>query len=410
LKKKLRLIAILTLLCLLLSQTAGCAIPARAQELTDGLSRRMPKEISLDDTFYTGQMTFSLSLFQQVTKADTKNVLLSPLSIALALGMTANGANGETAQQMLSVLGGYSTEQLNAYLFSWCQEQTDAVKLANSIWYQKSPSLTVYQEFLQTNVDFYNAQLYQDAFDEKTVAAINRWVDQNTDGQITRLLDRLDPSTRMLLINALTFDAKWAQAYEKHQLYDDRFYSADGTHSTVPFMLSLEDCYLDDGKATGFLRPYKDGRYSFGALLPKDGVELTDYIQSMTAQGWKETLQNRVDTQVTVHLPQFESEYAVELNDALSAMGMPLAFGPQCDFSKMSNLDLYISRVLHKTHIRVDDKGTRAAAVTGVIEEDWAGPALTEPQVVKLDRPFVYFILDQTTNLPIFMGTVTHLS
>ncbi len=407
--KNLRIIAILTLLSLILPQVAGCALPARAQDLTKGLNAQEVRTIELDDTFYTGQMTFSLFLFQQVAGADARNLLLSPLSISLALAMAANGADGATAQQMRSLLGGYSTEQLNAYLYSWCQKQTDAVKLANSIWYRDSDSLTVYQEFLQTNVDYYNAALYKDAFDDETVKAINLWAAQNTDGQITRLLDHINDETMMILINALNFDAKWSEPYEKNQIYDDRFYSADGTKSTVKFMRSFESRYLDDGKATGFLRPYRGGRYSFGALLPNDGVGLEDYIQTLTAQTLGYTLKNAVDTEVTVHLPQFESEYSIELNDVLSAMGMPLAFGPDCDLSKMSDWDLHISHVLHKTHIEVDEEGTKAAAVTTIVEEDWAGPAITEPKLVKLDRPFVYFILDEATDLPIFLGTVTHL-
>ena len=194
---KMRIIALLSILCFLMLQLSGCGIPAKASDLTAGLTARPVEETVLDETFYTGQLEFSLNLFQQVAEEGEENVLISPLSVALALAMTANGANGTTAEEMLAVLGGYSIEELNAYLYTWMKnlpsEDQSKLELANSIWYRDVAELNVKEEFLQTNVDHYDASVYQEAFDRETVKKINRWVKESTDGMIPELKMRSIP-------------------------------------------------------------------------------------------------------------------------------------------------------------------------------------------------------------------------
>ena len=407
---KMRIIAILSILCFWMLQLSGCGIPATASDLTAGRTARPVEEKPLDETFYTGQMDFSLKLFQQVAEESAENVLISPLSVALALAMTANGADGTTAEEMQAVLGGYSMEELNAYLHTWMKnlpsESQAKLELANSIWYRDAAELNVKEAFLQTNVDHYDASIYQDAFDQETVKKINQWVKTNTDGMIPHILNEIDPDTMMILINALAFDAKWNKPYEKSDVNEEIFTALDGTEQTAQMMRSIEFIYLEEENAVGFLRNYKGGNYSFGALLPNEGITLSEFIDSLTVEGWKSLLQNAQEEVISAYLPKFSNEYSMELNDALKAMGMPSAFNG-ANFSKISDCALFIDRVIHKTFIEVDEQGTKAAAVTGIMLNKGAS-GMPEKEV-RLDRPFVYFILDNNTNLPIFMGTVTSI-
>ena len=173
-------------------------------------------------------------------------------------------------------------------------------------------------------------------------------------------------------------------------------------------MYGTEHMYLDDGSATGFLKYYADRKYAFAALLPNDGVSVSDYVASLTGEGLMNTLHNTQNVEVKTAIPKFESEYSVEMSDILKAMGMTDAFdGTKADFTGLGSLDdgnIFIGRVLHKTYIAVDEKGTKAGAATAV-EMSGSSAPLEELKTVYLDRPFVYMLIDCETNLPIFIGT-----
>jgi len=175
-------------------------------------------------------------------------------------------------------------------------------------------------------------------------------------------------------------------------------------------MYCSEHQYLDDGSATGFLKYYADRKYAFAALLPNEGVSVTDYVASLTGEGLMSTLQTAQDVEVKTSIPKFESEYSIEMSDILKAMGITDAFDlSKADFAALGQSadgNIFISRVLHKTYIAVDEKGTKAGAAT--VAEAAAGSAapLDDPKTVYLDRPFVYMLIDCETNLPIFIGTV----
>ncbi|MBR7084788.1 MAG: proteinase inhibitor I4 serpin, partial [Oscillospiraceae bacterium] len=184
-----------------------------------------------------------------------------------------------------------------------------------------------------------------------------------------------------------------------------------GTVQKVQMMYSNNEYYyLEDAHATGFYKYYRGGDYAFAALLPEEGLSVDDYISGLTAESLQETLSNPVSIETHTVLPKFSYDYEITLNEALKEMGMPEAFTGAANFSKMTvSDDLYIGRVFHKTHIDVDEEGTKAAAVTVVEMND--GCAMKEPEykTVTLDRPFVYMIVDRKTNLPVFMGAIKTL-
>ena len=405
---------VLLLIAAIAMSMAGCAVSAKATNLMDKISPNNVNGKAADDSFAASMADFSIKLFKK-SITDKENSLISPLSVVLALAMTANGAGGETLRQMETILGGdMSLDELNEYLHNYVTGLPDTNKLklktANSIWFRdEKDRLQVNADFLQRNADYYGAAAYKSAFDAKTLKDMNDWVKSNTDGMIERIVDDIDKDAMLYLINAVSFDAEWKDIYMETAVHEGIFTNIRMEAQTVDFMHSQESRYLDDGKATGFIRPYV-GRYSFAALLPNEDVSIEAYIDLLTGEGLLDTLANARGDKVIVSIPKFGYEYDVKMNDALKALGMTDAFDVyMADFSKIGTSPegpLYISAVLHKTFIAVDERGTRAGAATAVVVTPGAAPQQEMPKIVHLDRPFVYAIIDDATNLPVFIGTV----
>lgn len=379
----------------------------------DGETKDTAKTATVAD--FAGQYPlseFGVRLMQQTLKAAEadENVLVSPLSVLLALYMTANGAGGQTKEQMMQVLGEDLNDYLKTYQESLPQGVNYKLNIANGIWFKDDESLQVKEEFLQANKDYFDAALYKAPFNDTTCREINNWVSENTDGMINKILDKIAPDAVMYLINALSFDAKWNKPYNANAVHEDRtFTKEDGTEQKTTLMYSEEHTYLEDEKATGLIKYYSSNKYAFVALLPKEGVTVADYLEWLTAEQLQNNLANARRVTVNAAIPKFETEYDILLNDVLVQMGMQDAFSSEnADFSAMavSNLgNLFISRVLHKTFISVDELGTKAGAVTAVeVYPESAGP--TEIYNVHLDRPFVYMLIDCETNHPFFIGTL----
>lgn len=349
-----------------------------------------------------------LNLFRE-SYAPDKNTLISPLSVLYALSMTANGAKGDTLAQMEAVFG-LDVETLNLWLSSYSDELSGELKLANSIWFRDSQRFTVNEDFLQTNADYYGAGIFKTPFDEGTCKEINAWVEEHTDGMIQDILNEIPDGAVMYLVNALAFDAQWQEIYSESDIRDGEFTTQWGYSREVEMMYSEESLYLSDEYAQGFIKPYEGGRYAFAALLPNPGVTVEEYLESLTGEHLQEMLSAPNETKVKTALPKFEAEYDVEMSDILKAMGMTDAFdGGKADLSGIGHSDngnLFINRVLHKTYICVDGKGTKAGAATAVEVNDEC--AIVEPDfyMVYLDRPFLYMLIDLETNLPFFMGAM----
>ena len=408
---KMKKLLALTLAALLLT---GCA--AKGAGTTD-LTKRVEKAqqvVCLDEnalTQTTRAMTgFGVSLLQkEMTK---ENPLLSPLSILAALSMTANGAQGETKTQMESVLGA-NTETLNSVFSAlWSEKSKDEqLKLANSIWFKNTPTLHVEDAFLQKNADCFGAGIYSAPFDASTKQAINDWVKKSTDGMIPEILDEIPEYTVMYLVNALAFDAKWERIFKTTQVHTGRFTSREGVEQTGDFLYGESNQFLSGEHAEGFLKFYEGQKYAFAALLPEEGMEIGEFVSGLTGEALHAILSSPQNEFVEFGLPKFKAEFDTELSESLIALGMTDAFdGALADFSALGSSqegNIFISRVLHKTFIQVDEAGTKAGAATAV--EMTTEGAMEYPHSVYLERPFVYMIVDMETRLPVFLGVLTAL-
>ena len=370
--------------------------------------------------FSSVQRNFSVKLFQKTVEGTgAENVLISPLSVSLALSMATNGAEGKTQSQMLQTLcGGAEMERWNQSLFDYVKSLTSSesakIKIANSVWF-RNEEVTVKPEFLQKASDYYGASAYKSPFDAGTVKDINRWVKTNTDGMIEKIIDRIDRDVMLYLINALTFESDWQNVYKKHQVSDGFFTTADGTKQKAEMMHDTLYTYLETDGAVGFVKDYADGEFRFVALLPDEGTAVNDFVATLTEKSLSTMMENVIKTKVITKMPKFSYDYSVEMRNILRSMGMSDAFDRSAaDFSQMGTMEngenLFLGKVLHKTHIEVGEKGTRAAAITVIeVPRDTAMPPQEEPKTVILDRPFFFMIVDGNENIPLFMGIVNSM-
>ena len=381
-----------------------------------GIDKSSSTAKELDDIFKTAQLDFSLDLFKRAVK-DDENVIVSPYSISLAMAMATNGAEDETKAEMEKVIGrGIAIEDLDGYLETWRESQTNGdgfkVHTANSIWIRDNEALIKpLPSFIQKTVDYFDADIFKAPFDKSTVTDMNKWINDNTDGMIPEMIKGLEDRDMMSIMNAVCFDAEWENKYQSYDVFDNNFTAADGTVKKVPMMSSTESYYIKDENAVGVAKLYKTGRYAFAALLPDEGISVTDYVNGLTTERVQKMFENCEETAVTTLIPKFSYETETDLNGIFKEMGIKQAFDSrEADFYGMvtpDSLPLYISSVKHKARIELDEEGTKAAAVTVIMMA--CGYAMIQKEVF-LDRPFVYAIVDVENQLPLFVGTVTDIS
>ena len=388
------------------------SIHVYAGSLMNNITPHKVKDVKLTDKFIESTADFSVDLFKH-SYTKNKNSMISPSSVCFALGMTANGSGGETLNEFENLLGkkGININDLNSYYNSLATKLTDTkdgkLSIANSIWYNSADkNLNIKNNFLQTNANYYNASAYGADFSKPdTVSDINNWVKSKTGNTIDKIIDKTNPTGIMYLINAVYFDQQWKEPYKASNVQKGIFEPMDGTPELVDFMYSKETDYIKDDKAQGFIKPYKNGKYSFVALLPNKDINIYDYVSSLTGEKFLKLINNKSDVEVDASLPRFKSEYEISLIEPLEQMGLNKRFSStEADFRKMadySSENIYVGNILHKTFITVSEQGTKASAVTAVTVSgvsNW--PCLS----IYLDRPFVYAIIDNETKLPLFMG------
>jgi serpin B len=313
---------------------------------------------------------------------------------------------------------GMTAEEMNLYFYSYMNKlpQTEKYKLslANSIWFTDDDRFTVNKDFLQINGDYYGSDIYKAPFSTETLNNINEWVKNKTDGMIPKILEEISDGAVMYLVNALAFNAEWAEIFDEDHVREGVFTDENGNEQNVEFMYGEDHVYYEDEYATGFMKYYVDCKYGFVALIPNEGVSVADYVKTLNGESLNNMLNNPVHTTVYTSIPKFETEYDVQMGGKLAKMGMPDAFDEyNANFSKLGTSEgrnIYIGSVTHKTFISVGEKGTKAGAATVVEMSDTQAEPPTDIKEVNLDRPFVYMIVDCENNIPLFIGTMMNVN
>ncbi|UCE65443.1 MAG: serpin family protein [Candidatus Zixiibacteriota bacterium] len=357
---------------------------------------------------------FGLKLFQEIIKAEEgNNVIISPLSISMALTMVYNGAEGETREAMAGTLelrGAFSNKINESYknlsetLTSL--DSTVVFQIANSIWYRQG--LRVEDDFLDMNRSFFKAQISPCNFrDSATADTINAWVYENTNGKIPDIVEKpINPNLLMILINAIYFHGDWAKKFDVENTRDDEFTLTDGSRVTCK-MMNQENRfrYFENDSFQAIELPYGNRAFSMIIFLPKPDVGIDDLIGRLDDDNlklWTDSLRRH---RGAISMPRFKLEFYKELTRMLSSLGMGLAFSGEADFTGInSDNRVFISYVKHKTYIEVDEEGTEAAAVTSVGMLSSAGPS--EKFVMRVDRPFLFLIRESGSGTVIFLGKI----
>jgi serpin B len=360
---------------------------------------------------------FSLALLRAVNARKARqNVVISPFSASVALGMTMNGAAGETLDAMQRTLGvsGRTLQEVNESYRGLTQlllslDRSVELRSANSIWYRNT--IPFEPAFLTTSRTMFDAEVRAADFANTTATlqAINGWAREKTNGRIEKVLQEIKPDEVMFLLNALYFKGAWQTQFSAQRTQPAPFTRADGSTSTVQ-MMSREKAKLRVGASAGVTvgeLPYGRGAFAMTILLPATGGSVDDLVASLTPQRWDELLATLAEREMDLYLPRFRLTYEDEWNDVLTALGMGVAFDEQlADFSRLSPLgrDMYISFVKQNVFIDVNEQGTEAAAVTTV------GIGLTSlPPSFRVDRPFVFAIRERLSGAILFVGKVASL-
>lgn len=333
----------------------------------------------IDHNFILSQMRFALSLLQQTAKPGM-NVLIAPFSAAQALGMAANGAEGSTLQEIETVLGGSREFLANTFqkiriakteVSNYYDGETAKLFTANSAWVRdRYPVLEVFLEKSRTD---YDTEVFSAPFDQSTVNAINQWISEKAKHMIPSILHEISDVDMLYLLNTIMFDAQWCFPYDEDDIEADTFTENDGTKQIVKMMFGSGDSYLADEHAEGFSLLYQGFRYAFSALLPEEGMTPEEYLAGLTAERLYQTLSTPIHYKVDVisGLPQFRQEYSALLRKSLTSMGIKSAFDHSiADFSGITDSaeGLFLGDILQKTFLEVTPKGTRAGAVTCIVE------------------------------------------
>jgi serine protease inhibitor len=381
-----------------------------------GLRTELPitKPVNPDAKLVSSNTKFGFKLFSEVVKKDEgANIFVSPSSIAFALAMTYNGAEGTTQQAMAKALeySGLSLQQINssnAALKSLLENPDPKVQLtvANSLWANSNASLN--PSFMRSMRDFYSSRVTNLDFTKSGAAdKINDWVKDSTRGKIDKIVEQISPDQVMFLINAIYFKGAWTEPFDKSQTKEHPFKQASGQEKLTPMMSQRGKYkYLETDKFQAISLPYgKDGKVSFYVFLPKDDSgNLKDFYQTLTAENWEKWMSQFRKREGEIRLPRFKMDYEVTLNDALTALGMGEAFSDKANFSGIGK-NLAISTVKHKTFVEVSEEGTEAAAATSVGIVALSAPAEL-PFSMIVDRPFFTCIRDNQTGSILFMGSI----
>ena len=397
--------------------------PAAAEVLKSDKERITSPDISTSEQalLVEGNSAFAFELYQAL-KGEEGNLFYSPYSISLALAMTYTGARGETAEQMAATLKFMLEQERLHPAFNWLDaelakrgegaEGKDGegfrLNIVNAIWGQKDYEFL--PDFLDVLAENYDAGLRILDFiteTEKSRLSINDWVSDQTEGRIEDLIPpgAIGALTRLVLTNAIYFNAAWEYPFDKKMTADGRFYFLDGGQVTVPMMKQTESFGYTEGQGYQAVELlYDGGELSMVILLPEDG-KFEAFEDGLQAEQVEDIISGLQLTEVTLTMPRFEFDSEFSLKDTLPEMGMPIAFSSSADFSGMNgNRELSISDVLHKAFVAVDEAGTEAAAATAVIMELTAAP---EPPVeVTIDRPFIFLVRDIETGAILFVGRV----
>lgn len=400
------------MICLAVVVMAACENnPTDTESPELNLSKKSLELLEADNAF-------GLDLFDEIMQgAETgENVMISPLSVSLALGMTLNGAASTTREAMEETLGlqGFTPEEINQGYKSIIDQLLDLdpkviMEIVNSIWYRED--FNVQDDFIQTNKEHFYAEIRPLDFSRLDARdIINQWVSDMTHELIKEIIDQIPPQAVMYLINAMYFKGTWTYEFDPEESGMKPFYPEEGSsYEAAAMRQETKLNYFQNDLLQLVELPYGDKNFSMLVFLPSGTNSCTDVLAEIDNDNWNSWTGQMAETDVLVQLPKFKFATFRLLNDPLSDMGMEIAFSGAADFTGINPAgNLFISRVLHKTFIDVNEEGTEAAAVTAVEMSFTSIGGDPGPVYFIADKPFLFAIRENSTGSILFIGKLSN--
>lgn len=348
------------------------------------------------------------------TQNGNKCLMVSPLSMIYALGMVNNGAGGNTSRQICEVTGFTGgTDSINAFCHKIINEfaridSTTTMSIANAAIINKR--LNIKGSFIDALKNNYDAMAEICNFNKKSAAnKVNAWCAEKTDGMIDNMTDDIRPDDAAIIANAIYFKGLWKNKFYKDDTKKDKFNAADGTVKEVDMMQKTRwEKYSENETFSAVSMRYGNGHYSMQIILPKEGKSISDVIETINKKEWKNIVDNMESGKINMMMPRFSIEYAQELKGMFTDMGADDMFNrKKADMSKLCESNAWISSIIHKAKIEVDEEGTRAAAATGAVTIGAFDIEKAQTIKFKADRPFLFVITERNTGMICFIGQYT---
>ena len=406
----------LSCLCAIVAVAAACSDPSAPSGRTPRITA-LPRALSSGEQAVIGASnSFGFNLLRELdrTRGD-ENIFMSPLSASMALGMTMNGASGQTFDEMRSTLAfaALPSAEINASYRSLIDmlralDRTVDFRIANSIWYRTGFPFEA--TFLEESKQFFDAKVSPLDFAAASAApTINDWVKESTNGKIDKIVDGpISDDVVMYLINAIYFNGSWTTRFDRSLTKPDQFTTVNGTAASISMMRRSDTVRVaETGDAQVVELPYGGGAFTMTIIAPKPGKPIGGLVSSLSTQSWDAWVAAAASRSVELYMPKFTLRWEALLNDPLQSLGMRLAFqGDNADFTRMSRTAgdrLYISKVKQKSFVDVHEEGTEAAAATSV---EVSVTCTCGPQVIRIDRPFVFAIRERLSGTILFLGKI----
>lgn len=374
--------------------------------ISDLMAKEHPELVrrKAEERFESYYNELACRFMQQELQDSSRNIVFSPLSIYTLLAIVADAADGDARDEIMEAFFPGTAKTC----FDEKRDQLSHAKnmsMANAVYVKEKIKGTINPEYPKFLKDQYNGQLFAT---EDIINDLNRWVSKATKGMITEIADETMKNMLACMINAVAFEEQWKTPYEEDDVYEDEFQAYTHLCEDVSMLHSDEVEYIENDYFTGFVKPYKGGEFDFMALKPKKFKDSYPLKAEPKRLDFTRLYRQRAKEEVMVALPEFRYDFSESLKKLCESYGIQTIFSDHANFSPMSNEWLKVDDILHKAHIEVDRKGTKAAAVTASMMIGAGMPDFDRKRVI-LDRPFFYAIMHKMTGLPVFVGAVNAL-
>jgi serpin B len=352
---------------------------------------------------------FAFDLYRELAKEEDSDIFFSPQNVSAAFAMIFPGAEAATEQEFRRVFhyGDESAADMSALhkFLNAIPPEAGTLNAANSVW--PARNLEVRAPYLDLIKQYFDAEITPLDYEANPGGAkntINNWIKEKTEGKIQNTIDQLSPATRMVLVSAIYFNAKWMEIFPKKNTKKEPFYKADGSKTKADLMKKVGDEPYFETEALQAVRlPYVKNGYSMLVLLPKKRGDIESLEKSLSTDAFEEILRSASWAEVILYLPKFTVDAKYELGEILKTMGLKASLSDSAQFPKLAKEPLKIDRVIHQAFADVSEEETTAAAATVIAVMEGALPP-REQVTFRADHPFIYFILENRTNAILFMG------